>query len=186
MAKDRVPFESGGGIEKAKQRVVLALFAFFFVALAPGVASAQQEMLAGQVGVGSGFEGGSPGEGSVIWHRARTRAVVGLDFAVDEPGYNAFGFRSFVELEHRVTLGGTFHYTRWIAQKFGLFVGVTAVIAPENMFGGTAGAQFIIPLGKKSGIFIEPELSALPVGSDVPDGSVVVWVLVNAGLRFDI
>jgi hypothetical protein len=179
-------FANSGATKKAKQRIIPALFAFSFALFAPTLASAQQEMLAGQVGAGTGFEAGSPGTGSVDWHRARTRAVVGLDFAVDEPGYNAFGFRSFVELEHRASLGGSFHYTRWIAPKFGLFVGFTGVAAPETLFGGTAGAQFVIPLGKKVGIFIEPELSALPIGSDLPEGSVLIWLLLNAGVRFDI
>jgi hypothetical protein len=147
-------------------------------------AHAQQSMLAGQVGIGSGFEGGSPGNGTVAWHRARVRADVGLDFAVDEPGYNAFGFRGFVELEHRATLGGSFLYTRWVMPKLGLFVGFTGVAAPETLAGGTAGAQFLIRMGQKMDIFIEPEIAALPIGSDLPDGSVVVWVLLSAGLRF--
>jgi hypothetical protein len=167
------------------RRSLTACAVFAFSTLAAPAAFAQQSMISGLVGAGTGFEGGSPGEG-VSWQRARTRAVGGLDFAVDEVGYNAFGFRAFVELERRATLGGSFFYTRWVAPKFGLFAGCTGVAAPEHMFGGTAGALFLIGLGEKVDIFIEPSIAALPIGTDVPDGSVIVWALLSAGLRFDL
>ncbi|HEX4335191.1 MAG TPA: hypothetical protein VH062_04715 [Polyangiaceae bacterium] len=138
----------------------------------------------GEVGLGSGLEGGSPRDGSVSWHRARTRAMVGLDLAVDEDGYQAFGFRGFVELEHATTVGASLHYTFALSKKVGLFGGFTGVIAPETLVGVEAGSTIVFPLGKTLGIFLEPSLAALPLGSDVPSGSVVIWALLNAGLRF--
>lgn len=139
----------------------------------------------GQFGVGTGLEGGSPGDG-IAWHRARTRATAGLDMAVDEDAYQAFGFRAFVELERRASLGASLHYTFWPAKSLGLFAGFTGVIAPKTLVGVEAGGTFIVPLGKKLGIFIEPSLAALPLGSDLPKDSVVIWALLSAGMRFSL
>jgi len=166
-------------------RALAALAVVASVSLAAKEAAAQQSMISGLVGAGTGLEGGGAG-GGVSWQRARTRALVGLDFGVDEVGYNAFGFRAFVELERQATLGGSFFYTRWVSPKFGLFAGCTGVAVPEQLFGGTAGAEFLIPLGSKADIFIEPSIAALPVGSDVPDDSVIVWALLSAGLKFSL
>jgi hypothetical protein len=140
----------------------------------------------GLVGLGTGLEGGNPGDGSVSWHRARTRATVGLDLAVDEAAYQAFGFRAFVELEHRATLGASLHYAYWLNPSIGLFGGFTGVIAPKTLVGVEAGATFVIPLGKRLGIFIEPSLAALPLGSDLPSDSVVIWGLLSAGVRLSL
>jgi hypothetical protein len=143
-------------------------------------------MMNGEIGAGTGLEGGSPRDGGVSWHRARTRIMGGLDMNVDEDAYQSFGFRAFVELERTTTLGASFHYTFWPAKSVGLFAGFTGVIAPETLLGVEAGGTFIIPLGKKLGIFIEPSIAALPIGGDLPKGSVVVWTLVSAGLRFSL
>jgi len=140
----------------------------------------------GEVGAGTGLEGGSPRDGGVAWHRARTRAMVGLDMAVDEDAYQAFGFRAFVELEHTTSVGASLHYSFWLSKSLGLFAGFTGVIAPETLAGVEAGGTFVIPLGKKVGIFVEPSLAALPFGSDLPHGSVVVWALLSAGMRFSL
>ena len=110
--------------------------------------------------------------------------MVGLDMAVDEDAHQAFGFRAFVELEHTTTVGASLHYSFWLSRKFGLFAGFTGVIAPETLAGVEAGATYVIPLGKKFGIFLEPSLAALPIGSDRPSGSVIVWALLSAGVRF--
>jgi hypothetical protein len=147
---------------------------------------AQSWAMQGHAGVGTGLEGGSAGSDGVSWQRARTRAVVGLDLTPDEAAYQAFGFRGFVELERSTSVGASVHYARWVAPSFGLFVGLTGVIAPSTLFGGEAGATFLIPLGKKVRIFIEPEIAALPIGSDLPKDSVIIWALLSAGLRFDL
>lgn len=167
------------------KRILATVVAFtlFFVAHS---AHAQSWKMDAQVGAGTGLEGGSPGDGGVSWHRARTRATVGLDMAVDEEAYQAFGFRAFVELEHRTTVGASLHYTFWPAKALGLFAGFTGVIAPATLAGVEAGGTFIIPLGKKVGIFIEPSIAALPLGSDLPKDSVVIWALLSAGMRFSL
>jgi hypothetical protein len=163
-----------------KKLLALVALALCFVARP---SAAQTWKMDGLAGAGTGLEGGSPRDGSVSWHRARTRAVIGLDMAVDEAAYAAFGFRAFVELEHATTVGASLHYSYWLSKDIGVFGGFTGVIAPETLAGVEAGGTFVIPMGKKFGIFIEPSLAALPLGSDVPSGSVVVWALLSAGVR---
>ena len=169
----------------SRLRCLAPLTALAFTLLARP-AAAQTWTWAGMAGGGTGLEAGSPRDGSVSWHRARTRAVVGLDMGVDEAAYAAFGLRAFVELEHATTIGASLHYNFWLSPNFDIFGGFTGVIAPETMAGVEAGCTFVIPLGEKLGVFIEPTIAALPVGSDVPKGSVVVWTLLSAGLRFNI
>lgn len=167
-------------------RLALAFLASVALLAPARMARAQSWSANGLVGLGTGLEGGNPGDGSVAWHRARTRATVGLDLAVDEAAYQAFGFRAFVELEHRATIGASLHYAYWINPNIGVFGGFTGVIAPKTLAGVEAGATFIIPLGKTLGIFIEPSLAALPIGSDLPSDSVIIWGLVSAGVRLSL
>jgi hypothetical protein len=32
-------------------------------------------------------------------------------------------------------------------------------------------------------LFLEPSLSAVPIGSDVPEESILIWALLNVGVR---
>jgi hypothetical protein len=150
-------------------------------------ATANAEELLSHVlfGVGSGGEAGDA-SGALAWRRARTRFVSGLDLRWDEGRAQGFSFRGFVEVEQRASLGGDVRYTAWATRGVGLFGGVTAIIAPETLWGGVAGAEFVIPLGNNPGIFIEPSVSAFPIGSDLPEGSVVVWASLALGVRVGI
>jgi hypothetical protein len=134
-------------------------------------------------GVGSGLEGGDAGTGHLGWQRARLRLSGGLDLRDEEDPVQGFGFRGAVELEKRGSIGGELRYSRWLGRGFGGFVGVSGVIAPETLLGGTAGATFIIPLGKRTGLFIEPSIAAFPLGSDLPDHSVLIWGLLTVGIN---
>jgi hypothetical protein len=166
--------------------------AFPLIALAaalsfvPGTAKAQSWAMHGQIGLGTGMEGGTPGDSGVAWHLARLRATAGLDVAADEAAYQAFGVRAFVEFQRATSVGAALHYNIAVSKNFGLFAELTGVIAPRTLFGAGAGGTFVIPMGDKLGIFIEPELAALPVGSDVPKDSVIIWALLSVGLRFNL
>jgi hypothetical protein len=92
------------------------------------------------------------------------------------------GFRAFVEIEDRATLGGEARYLRWASRSVGAYAGVTGTIVPETLFGGTVGARLIIPMGR-AGIFVEPSLSVLPLGSDLPQNGPLIWTLLTIGLR---
>lgn len=133
-------------------------------------------------GAAVGVEGGDPGTGDLAWRRARTRIIAGFQVRSDEHSAEGIGGRAFVEIEQRAALGGELRYSRWITPALGVHAGLIGTIAPETLFGGTVGAQLMIPLGKRAGVFIEPSLSALPLGSDLPEDNVLIWVLVSGGI----
>lgn len=140
-------------------------------------------MFEGTTGLGTGLEGGDPGGGSIEWHRARTRIFAGFDMRSDEAWQDSMGFRAFAEIEQRGGVGLEVRYERWMSRGVGGFVFGSAVLAPETLVGGGFGATFVIPFGKRAGFSIEPAFSAMPLGSDVPDGSVILLGSLALGLR---
>ncbi len=146
-------------------------------------ARAEELLMDGNFGVGSGLEAGDAGSG-LEWRRARFRVLGGVDLRSDEGPADAIGFRGFVEVEKRAALGAEVRYERWMARNFGVWAGLTGTVAPETLFGGGFGCTAIIPFGKKVGLFIEPSFQALPLGSDTPGDSVLIWGLLSAGVRF--
>ncbi len=162
--------------------MVAAAAAFGLVGLARE-AHAEELLMDGNFGLGTGLEGGDPGTG-MQWRRARLRVLGGVDWRSDEDKADAFGLRAFVEVEKRASVGAEVRYERWMARDFGVWAGLTGTIAPETLFGGGFGCTAIIPFGKKVGLFIEPSFQAMPLGSDTPGDSVLIWALLNAGVRF--
>jgi hypothetical protein len=134
-------------------------------------------------GLGSGLEGGDPGTGRLGFHRARLRILTGIDLRDDEDESDALGFRAFVELEKRGSVGAEARYERWMTHTVGVYCGLTGTVAPETLFGGGVGATVVIPFGKRAGLYLEPSFQALPVGSDLPHGTVLVWGLFTAGIQ---
>jgi hypothetical protein len=137
-------------------------------------------------GLGSGIEGGDPGTGKLAYRRARLRILTGIDLRDDEARSDALGFRAFVELEKRGGIGAEVRYERWVTHNVGVYCGLTGTVAPETLFGGGVGATLIIPLGKRAGWYIEPSFQALPVGTDLPHGTVLLWALLSAGIQLDL
>jgi hypothetical protein len=163
-------------------RFAMALAALLSVGLTRP-AQAEELLLDGNFGLGTGLEGGDPGTG-LEWRRARLRVLGGVDMRSDEGPADALGFRAFVEVEKRASVGAEVRYERWMARNFGVWAHLTGTIAPETLFGGGFGCTAIIPFGKKVGLFIEPSFSALPLGSDTPGDTVLIWGLLSAGARF--
>jgi hypothetical protein len=146
-------------------------------------AQAEELMMDGTFGLGTGIEGGDPGTG-ISWRRARLRVLGGVDLRSDENQADALGFRAFVEVEKRASVGAEVRYERWMSRNFGVWANLSGTVTPYTLFGGGFGATAIIPFGKKFGLFIEPSFQALPLGSDTPGDSVLVWGLLSAGVRF--
>jgi len=146
-------------------------------------AHADGYLLDGNFGIGSGLEGGDTGTGQFGWRRARLRITTGIDLRDGESQADALGFRAFVEIEKRATLGGEIRYERWLSHNVGAYGGLIGVVTPETLFGGSVGMDFVIPFGKRAGLFLEPSFSVLPVGSDLPSTGPLVWLLFSAGLK---
>lgn len=157
--------------------------AAFATLLSVGEARAEELLMDGNFGLGSGIEGGDPGTG-MSWRRARLRVLGGVDLRSDEGPADALGLRAFVEVEKRASVGAEVRYERWMARNFGVWANLSGTVAPETLFGGGFGATAIIPFGKKFGLFIEPSFQALPLGSDTPGDTVLIWGLLSAGVRF--
>ena len=146
-------------------------------------ARAEGYLLDGNFGLGSGLEGGDSGSGQLGFRRARLHLTTGLDLRSDESQADAIGFRAFAEIEKRATLGGEVRYQRWLSHSVGAYLGVIGVVTPETLFGGTVGADVVIPFGKRVGLFLEPSFSVLPVGSDLPSSSPLIWFRLSAGIK---
>ena len=150
--------------------------------LAPS-AHAEGYMYESFFGVGTGLEGSDAGTGQMNWQRARLRLSGGVDLRNEEDPVEGFGFRGVVELEKRGSIGGEVRYSRWLGRGFGAYVGGCGTIAPGTLLGGTAGATLLLPLGPRGGLFLEPSLSALPLGSDLAGNSVLLWGLLTVGVN---
>lgn len=158
---------------------VSTLAAAIFLALP---AHAEEQLIEGQVGLGTGMEGGDS-QGTMAWRRARARVVAGVDLRTDEDEAEGLGFRVFAEVEKRATVGGEARYEYWPSHGIGAYGGLIGTFAPETLFGAGVGVTLVVPMGRRAGIFIEPSFSALPLGSDLPGKNVLVWGLLSAGLR---
>ena len=146
-------------------------------------AHAEGYLFDGDFGIGTGLEGGDTGFGKLGWRRARLHITTGIDLRDDESQADALGFRAFAEIEKRATLGGEARYERWISHNVGAYGGLIGVVTPETLFGGTVGADVVIPFGKRAGLFLEPSFSVLPVGSDLPSSGPLIWFLFSAGIK---
>ena len=146
-------------------------------------ARAEGYLFDGNFGLGSGLEGGDTGAGKLGWRRARLHITTGIDLRDDESEADALGFRAFAEIEKRATLGGEARYERWISHNVGAYGGFIGVVTPETLFGGTVGADVVIPFGKRAGLFLEPSFSVLPVGSDLPSSGPLIWFSFSAGIK---
>ncbi len=164
-------------------RVGVSLSALVCATLLTSQARAEGYLVDGDFGIGSGLEGGDSGTGKLGWRRARLRISTGVDLRDDEDEADALGFRAFAEVEKRATFGGEARYERWISHNVGAYAGVIGVVTPETLFGGSAGATIVVPLGKRAGLYLEPSFSVLPVGADLPSTGPLIWILFSAGIK---
>jgi hypothetical protein len=146
-------------------------------------ARAEKTMIDAELAVGSGVEGGDVGGAETAWRLARVRLTAGAEIRYDEAVHEGLAVRGFSELEGRVTLGGEVQFRHWISDWFGVHAGITGLVAPETLLGPCVGARLAFPFGKRVSLFVEPSFAALPIGSDLPRGSVLVWGLLAGGVR---
>ncbi len=164
-------------------RVCVSISALICAIFMAAPARAEGYLLDGNFGIGTGLEGGDTGTGKLGWRRSRLHITTGIDLRSDESEADALGFRAFAEIEKRATFGGEARYQRWLSHNVGAYGGVIGVVTPETLFGGTVGADLVIPFGKRVGLFLEPSFSVLPVGSDLPSNAPLIWFLFSAGVK---
>lgn len=149
-------------------------------------ARAEGWMYAGFLGLGTGLEGGNAGTDTMSWQLARLRLSTGVDLRSDEDDLQGFGIRGVFELQKRGSIGAEFRYSRWLGRAFGAYAGVCGTFVPETLVGGTVGATLLLPFGKRGGLYLEPSFAALPLGSDLPDKSVLFWGLLTLGVNVNL
>jgi hypothetical protein len=151
-----------------------------------GAATAEEYLVDGNFGLGTGLEGGDPGSGKLVWRRARLRVETGVDLRDDESRSDALGLRAFVEVEKRGSVGAEVRYERWLTRSVGVYAGLIGTVAPETLFGGGVGGTVVIPFGKRVGLYLEPSFHAMPLGSDLPNKSILIWGLFSAGIKLEL
>lgn len=181
------PMQPHSTANRFKPRALRRLRSGLFLVLLAAVllakpARAEGWQTNGVFALGTGFQGGDPGSGTVAWMRARTRVMAGVDLRNDEFLTDGMGFYGFAEIERRATFGVEARYERWLTPTIGFHVGLLGILAPKTMVGPGVGARFGFPIGKRVTLFLEPGFAVFPVGSDLPDGNVLLWGILNGGV----
>jgi len=146
-------------------------------------AHAQKLLMGADLSLGRGIER-SDLLGDQLFRRMRTRLTAGIDGRIDEDRSQGMAVLGFAEIEPHVSFGGELRYLRWLSRGVVVFAGGTGVIAPHTLAGFDVGAQFHIPLDKETtSLYIEPSFAALPLGTDLPGDNVLLWGLLNVGIR---
>ena len=148
-------------------------------------AKAEGWLFDAEVGLTAGIEGNNPGADSLAWQRARSRLFGGVEMRNDEEDEVGYGFRLYSEFEKQGSLGGEARYARYLG-NFGLYGAVGGIVFPRSLLGVSMGARYVLELPKDWGLLIEPSFSAMPLGGDLPEDSVLLWGLLSVGLRLGV
>jgi hypothetical protein len=164
-----------------------ALFALALALVAPRSARADEALLGASFGAASGLEIGDGGDVMTVWRLARTRAVAGIDWRNPEDPRTIVYGQLYAELDPAVSFGVEGRYGRAFGSHIEGYVGLSATLAPATLFGPLAAARYY-PFGVKSewSPFVEPSLSVMPFGTDLPSSKPIVWSLVTVGVRLDL
>jgi hypothetical protein len=153
----------------------------------PTLARAQQALIGASIGGASGLEIGDGGQPQTVWRLARTRAAASVDWRSDEDPRTIYLGQIFAELEPATSLGAELRYGRAVGSYVEAYLGASATLAPATLFGPVVAARYY-PLGAKHewSPFLEPSLTVMPFGTDLPSSKALVWSLLTLGVRLDL
>jgi hypothetical protein len=154
------------------------LIVMFFLARS---AAAQRLVADGGIGIGTGLQRSDLIQDG-LFQPARTRIVAPVYFRNDEDISQGIGIVGIFEIAPKVGFGLEGRYVRWFGKAFSGFVGIPVIIAPKSLVGADVGATFNLPLGNL-GLFVEPSLAAMPLGTDLPGDNVLIWGLLSVGIH---
>jgi hypothetical protein len=146
-------------------------------------ASAQQYLIGGTAAASSGIESGGAQGGL---RRTRTRLRIGGDLRIDESPDDILEFAGIAEVEPKSGFGADVRYARAAGEHFVVDAGLIGIIAPASLYGACVGLTYRFALSKRSQITAGPEGDFFFLGSDLPDGTVLWQVRLQAGLRVDL
>lgn len=166
-------------------RASSAALAIALIFAAPDVL-AQRLLLGGSLGGASGVEGGDVGAGTQF-RRARTRLELAVDGRIDEDKRQGLELRAWAEIEPHTSLGGGVRYQYWVWPYFVVGAGAVFALFPHSLLGVDAAIRVQLPIPtKKFGLFIEPSFAVVPLGTDLPSDSLIMWGLVKVGFHADL
>ena len=146
-------------------------------------AEAQQLHAAGAADVIFGIEGGGSGYASGI-RRTRTRLRLGAEGYIDESPRHWLGIGALVELEPRAAFGADLRYLLRVRESMVLHAGVTTILAPNYMIGGTFGYAYRRELSKDLELNVNPLVNVYFLGGDLPTDTVIWQGMISVGARF--
>lgn len=143
-------------------------------------AAAQQYLVSGSAEVAQGVDiaGGL--------RQTRTRLRLGVDLSIDESPKDAVSAALIAEVEPRGSVGADLRYVRFFGERVMLNAGVIGILAPSSLYGATVGMKYRFPLAKSLWLLAGPEANFYFLGTDLPDGTVITQLLLQAGLRVDL
>ncbi|MFO0676817.1 MAG: hypothetical protein U0169_09790 [Polyangiaceae bacterium] len=130
--------------------------------------------------VASGVEGGAS---RVALRRARTTLRFGADAFLDESPKDVFSVAGIVEVEPRAAVGLEVRYRRLFGERFSASAGLTSILAPSSIYGGTVDFVVTFPWSKSLNVTVGPTVNAFPLGADLPDGTILWQAFARVGLR---
>lgn len=148
----------------------------------PAEVEAQSWLLEARVGLASGAEAGAASEG-VGWQRARTQLWATLEGRVDERPHWGYGSRVFVELERSIGLGAELGAIYDLSPKIRVFAGLSGVVLPQSVLGPSLRVHYRMPFTKDLSLSPFVGLSALALGTDLPEGGGLFWLTLGVGVE---
>jgi len=146
--------------------------------------TASAQVIGADIGAASGMEAGDDGSGTTAFRRARTRLRASVLWQTEE-GNSGMSAIAFLEVEPHTSFGSELRYTYAFSRRMEAFGGATGTFVPHILIGGVAGTTFLFGKGDMR-LFVEPSISALPFGTDLPTSGVLMWGLLSVGVRGDI
>lgn len=145
-------------------------------------AEAQQVELAGIADVMMGIEGGGQGYASGI-RRTRTTLRFGLEGYMDEQPLHMPALAVRIELEPAASFGADLRYQLRALDDFTFHAGLSTVLLPKHLIGGTFGAAYRPMLTESLGLYAGPTFEVWFLGADLPADTVLWQAQLEGGLR---
>jgi len=167
-----------------RARLIVALAPLTVSIFASRAAPAQQYLLGASGEIGSGIEGG--GSGQTMMELAPVRLRIAADLRVDEFPADIYAVGMLIDLVPRSAFGFDLRYARRLGSKFELNAGGIAYIAPQSLFGPSAGFKYRMALSPSAELTVGPEANVFVIGGDLPSGTILWQAFVQAGIHVDL
>jgi hypothetical protein len=147
--------------------------------LLPRVAEAQQYLIGVSGEIADGVEMGT----SVPFKAARVRARLGADLRVDEFPNDIFAVAILADMFPRTGFGLDARYAHMLGKHVEVDIGAIGYLAPSTLFGPSADLKYHVSLSSSAELIVGPEVNVFVLGGDLPDGTVFVQTLLQAGVH---